>query len=276
VNDLWRYDGKRVVVTGCASGMGQEAARELNDLGAHVVGLDIAEPTVGVKEFHRLDLSDPTSIDDVVAAIGSPVHALFNIAGISSGAAPPLKVAEVNILGTRRLTEALLPIMESGSAIACVSSLAAAGFAGNIPTVQEFLASEARGSGGVPRDSFAAGRAWLEAHPDALGNGYNFAKQAIIVWVMRQGVELGGRGIRINCIGPTVTDTPFLADTIKTYGEGFIDAFPKPLGRVSKPEEQARALIFLNSDAASYITGTVLWTDGGYMGGVMTGLIKTG
>ena len=266
MSDLWRYDGKRVVVTGCASGMGQEAARELIDLGASVVGLDIAEPTVGVKEFHRLDLSDPASIDAVAAAVGGPVHALFNIAGISSGAAPPLKVAEVNILGTRRLTEALLPVMESGSAIACVSSLAAAGYAANISTVQEFLAT-----GG-----FAAGRAWLETHPDALGNGYNFAKQAIIVWVMMQGVELGGRGIRINCIGPTVTDTPFLADTIKTYGEGFIDAFPKPLGWVSRPDEQARALLFLNSDAASYITGTVLWTDGGYMGGATTGLIKTG
>ena len=138
--------------------------------------------------------------------------------------------------------------------------------AANIPTVQEFLAV----------GDFPAGRAWLEAHPDALGNGYNFAKQAIIVWTMMQGVELGPRGIRINCIGPTVTDTPFLADTIKTYGEGFIDAFPKPLGRVSRPDEQARALVFLNSDAASYITGTILWTDGGYMGGAATGLIKTG
>jgi NAD(P)-dependent dehydrogenase (short-subunit alcohol dehydrogenase family) len=276
MSNLWRYDGKRVVVTGCASGMGQEAARELIDLGATVIGLDIAEPTVAVKEFLRIDLSDPASIDNVAGALGGPVDALFNIAGISSGAAPPLKVAEVNILGTRRLTEALLPRMEAGSSIACVSSLAAAGYAANIPTVQEFLATGARGSGGVPRDSFAAGRAWLEAHPDALGNGYNFAKQAIIVWVMQQGVELGKRGIRINCIGPTVTDTPFLADTIKTYGEGFVEAFPKPLGRVSLPDEQARALIFLNSDAASYITGTVLWTDGGYMGGAMTGLIKTG
>jgi NAD(P)-dependent dehydrogenase (short-subunit alcohol dehydrogenase family) len=276
MGEIWRYEGKRVVVTGCASGMGQEAARELIELGAQVVGLDIAEPTVGVKEFHRLDLSDPASVDSVAAAIGGPIHALFNIAGISSGAAPPLKVAEVNILGTRRLTEALLPTMEAGSAVACVSSLAAAGYAGNIPTVQEFLAAGARGSGGVPRHDWGAGRDWLQANPDALGNGYNFAKQAIIVWVMQQGVELGKRGIRINCIGPTVTDTPFLADTIKTYGEGFIDAFPKPLGRVSRPEEQARALIFLNSDAASYITGQVLWTDGGYMGGVMTGLIKTG
>ena len=103
----------------------------------------------------------------------------------------------------------------------------------------------------------------MRGRPDELGNGYNFAKQAIIVWTMMQGVELGTRAIRINCIGPTVTDTPFLADTIKTYGEGFVDAFPKPLGRVSKPEEQARALIFLNSDAASYITGQVLNVDGG-------------
>jgi NAD(P)-dependent dehydrogenase (short-subunit alcohol dehydrogenase family) len=266
MSDLWRYDGKRVVVTGCASGMGQEAARELIELGAHVVGLDIAEPAVGVKEFHRLDLSDPSSVDAVAAAVGGPVHALFNIAGLSSGAAAPLRVAEVNILGTRRLTEALLPLMEAGSAVASVSSLAAAGYAANIPTVQEFL-----GTG-----DFAAGRAWLEAHPDALGNGYNFAKQAIIVWTMMQAVELGRRGIRMNCIGPTVTDTPFLADTIKTYGEGFVDAFPKPLGRVSRPEEQARALLFLNSGAASYVTGVVLWTDGGYMGGVTTGLIRTG
>jgi NAD(P)-dependent dehydrogenase (short-subunit alcohol dehydrogenase family) len=274
MSDVWRYDGKRVVVTGCASGMGQEAARELIELGADVVGLDIAEPTVGVKEFHRLDLSDPASIDAVAAAVGGPVHALFNIAGISSGAAPALKVVEVNFLGTRRLTEALLPMMEAGSAIACVSSLAAAGYSANIPTVQEFLATGARGSGGVPRDSFAAGRAWCEARPDELvSGGYGFATEAIIVYTMMQGVELGKRGIRINCIGPTVTDTPFLADTIKTYGEGFIDAFPKPLGRVSRPDEQARALIFLNSDAASYITGQVLWTDGGYMGGVTTGLI---
>jgi len=163
-----------------------------------------------------------------------PVHALFNIAGISSGAAPALKVVEVNFLGTRRLTEALLPVMEAGSAIACVSSLAAAGYSANIPTVQEFLATGARGSGGVPRDSFAAGRAWCEARPDELvSGGYGFAKQAIIVYTMMSGVALGARGIRINCIGPTVTDTPFLADTIKTYGEGFIDAFPKPLGRVS-------------------------------------------
>ena len=195
------------------------------------------------------------------------VEVLLEAGHAVPGPAPPLRVVEVNFLGTRRLTEALLPTMEAGSAIASVSSLAAAGYAANVATVQEFLAA----------GDFAAGRAWCEAHPDELvGGGYGLAKQAIIVWTMMQGVTLGALGIRINCIGPTVTDTPFLADTIKTYGEGFIDAFPKPLGRVSRPDEQARALIFLNSDAASYITGTVLWTDGGYLGGVTTGLITRG
>src|SRR5258705_543947 len=133
MSDVWRYDGKRVVVTGCASGMGQEAARELIELGADVVGLDIAEPTVGVKEFHRLDLSDPASIDAVAAAVGGPVHALFNIAGISSGAAPALKVVEANFLGPRRLTQAPLPVMEAGAATASASALAPAGPSPDLP-----------------------------------------------------------------------------------------------------------------------------------------------
>jgi NAD(P)-dependent dehydrogenase (short-subunit alcohol dehydrogenase family) len=264
MSDWLGYEAKRVVVTGCASGMGQAAAAELIDLGATVVGLDIAEPTVEVNEFHRIDLADPESIERVAAAVGGPVHALFNIAGISSGAAAPVRVVEVNFLGTRHLTEALLPVMDAGSAVASVSSLAAAGYAANIPTVQEFLAA-----GG-----FKEGRAWCESRPDDLvGRGYGFAKQAVIVWTMTQGVELAQRGIRINCIGPSVTDTAFLADTIKAYGAGVVDAIPKPLGRVSRPEEQARALVFLNSAAASYITGQILWTDGGYMGGLLTGLI---
>src|SRR2546430_17578794 len=116
MSDLWRYDGKRVVVAGCASGMGQEAARELIELGAHVVGLDIAEPTVGVKEFHRLDLSDPASVDSVAGTIGGPIHALFNIAGISWGAPPPLKGMGGDFSGPPRLPAAPAPFLAYRSA----------------------------------------------------------------------------------------------------------------------------------------------------------------
>jgi NAD(P)-dependent dehydrogenase (short-subunit alcohol dehydrogenase family) len=83
---------------------------------------------------------------------------------------------------------------------------------------------------------------------------------------MSKTAALGGRGIRINCTGPGVTETPILDQLRGAYGQGFLDDIPKPLGRVSEPEEQAAVLVFLNSQAASYISGQVLWVDGGNLG----------
>ena len=77
---------------------------------------------------------------------------------------------------------------------------------------------------------------------------------------------LGARGIRINCTGPGVTETPILDQLRTAYGQGFLDDIPKPLGRVSEPAEQAAVLLFLNSRAASYISGQVVWVDGGNVG----------
>jgi len=81
IDELWRYDGKRVVVTGCASGIGEHVARQLTELAAEVVGLDVRRPALQLKEFHEVDLSDPASIDQTAATIGGQVDALFNIAG---------------------------------------------------------------------------------------------------------------------------------------------------------------------------------------------------
>ncbi len=127
IDELWRYDGRRAVVTGCASGIGAEVARQLTELGAEVVGLDLKRPAVQLQEFHEIDLSDPASIDRAVAAIDGPVDALFNIAGVSSGIGNPLLVVTINFLGTRHFTEALIPSMPPGSSIATVSSLAGVG-----------------------------------------------------------------------------------------------------------------------------------------------------
>src|SRR5262249_51290319 len=120
IDDLWRYDGRRVVVTGCASGIGEHVARQLTELGAEVVGLDLRRPSLELKEFHEVDLADRASIDRAAASVGGQVDSLFNVAGVSSGIGNPLLVVTINFLGTRHLTEALLPAMPPGSSIASV------------------------------------------------------------------------------------------------------------------------------------------------------------
>jgi len=96
IDELLRYDGRRAVVTGCASGIGAHVARQLTELGAHVVGLDKQAPSEDIPEFYTVDLTDPASIDTAVSSVGGQVDALFNIAGVSSGIGDPLLVLTIN------------------------------------------------------------------------------------------------------------------------------------------------------------------------------------
>ena len=257
-DELFRYDGRRAVVTGCASGIGASVARQLTDLGAEVVGLDMRRPALQLKEFHEVDLSDAASIDRATAAIDGPVDSLFNIAGVSSGIGDPLRVVTINFLGTRRFTEALVPKMPPGSAIANVSSLAASAYRENASVTAGLLDTE----------SMAEGIEWCERNPRpvAEGGGYRLSKEAIILYGMANVTALGAKGIRINCTAPGVTDTPILDQLRTAYGPEFLDSFRPPLGRAAEPDEQASVLIFLNSRAACYITGQVIWVDGGTVG----------
>ena len=258
IDELWRYDGRRAVVTGCASGIGASVARQLTELGAEVIGLDIRPSAVKVGEFIPLDLSDPASIEGAASSIGGQVDGLFNIAGVSSGIGDPLRVVTINFLGTRLFTEALVPTMPPGSAIANVSSLAASAYRENAAVTAGLLDTV----------TMAEGIEWCRRNPKAVadGGGYRLSKEAIILYGMANVAALGAKGIRINCTAPGVTDTPILDQLRTAYGPEFLDAFQTPLGRVSEPSEQAAVLVFLNSKAASYITGQVLWVDGGTIG----------
>jgi NAD(P)-dependent dehydrogenase (short-subunit alcohol dehydrogenase family) len=264
---LWRYDGRRAVVTGCASGIGAELVGQLGQLGATVIGLDRAEPAGPVDEFHRLDLADPASIEQAAEAIRAPVDALFNVAGVSSGIGDPERVVAINFLGTRHLTEALLPAMPTGAAIANVSSLAAAAYRENSETTAGLLSSV----------DLADGLRWCRAHPEALADGgYRLAKEAVILYSMVNAERLASRGIRINCTAPGVTETPILDQLRSSYGQDYLDDIPKPLGRVADAGEQAAPLVFLNSPAAGYITGQVLWVDGGNIAGRTAAALANG
>lgn len=267
IDELWRYDGRRAVVTGCASGIGAHVVRQLTELGADVVGLDRHPPSTDIAEFHTLDLTDPASIDGAVTSIGGHVDAMFNIAGVSSGVGDPLLVVTINFLGTRHLTEAVWDKMPAGSSIASVSSLAASGYREHQRVVGGLLNTR----------TMSEGIEWCHRHPDALADGgYRLSKEAIILYTMRNTVALGARGIRINCTGPGVTETPILDQLRTAYGQQYLDDIPKPLGRVSDPAEQAAVLVFLNSQAASYISGQVLWVDGGNIGAAVARELEEG
>lgn len=256
MSELVRYDGRTVVVTGCASGMGEATARLLRELGATVVGVDIRAPADDVVDrFERIDLRDEASIAAVAEALPGEAHALFNCAGLPN-TFPPLEVFTVNFLGLRTLTDALVGRMPEGSAIVSIASIGGRGYAHRFDAIAEVLTRAAA------RDAAA----WCEAHSDALGDGYDFSKECLIVWTMHRARELAATGIRINCVSPGLTETPMLPHFEESTGRERLQAVKEhaiPLRRFSRPEEQAAALAFLGSEAASYITGTNLIADGG-------------
>ncbi|CAJ1499769.1 coniferyl-alcohol dehydrogenase [[Mycobacterium] burgundiense] len=257
LDELVRYDGKHVVVTGCASGIGSQAALQLRRLGARVTGLDLRVPQHEVDDFIAVDLSDPESVDAAGGAVDGGVDALFNVAGVSSGIGDPMLVVRINFLGMRAFTETMMQRIPAGGSITSVSSLAASAYRENASVTAGLVAT------GSP----AEGVRWCTEHPDALadGGGYRLSKEATILYTMGKVSELGARGIRINCTAPGVTETPILDQLRSAYGEQYLDSFTTPLGRASTAEEQAAVLVFLGSPAASYITGQVIWADGGIL-----------
>jgi NAD(P)-dependent dehydrogenase (short-subunit alcohol dehydrogenase family) len=262
MSDYVSYKNKRVVVSGCFSGMGEATARQLLDLGAEVHGLDYKDVSLPLASFNKVDLRDPASIDAAVGKIGGKVDALFNCAGLPQTAGP-LDVMKVNFLGTRKLTQAVLPLMREGSSIASIASTAGMGWSRRIPTIMELVASP----------SFEDGVKWCEGHMDTVAEGYSFSKEAIIVWTMFMGAQLIKQGIRINCTLPGPTQTPMMSSFESATPLSVIDAAAQPINRRATPAEQAGPLVFLNSDQATYVNGHAFPVDGGFMGALATGQI---
>jgi NAD(P)-dependent dehydrogenase (short-subunit alcohol dehydrogenase family) len=260
--DFLGYRNKRVIVSGCYSGMGEATARLLVQLGAEVHGLDYKHSKLELASFRNVDLRDSSSIDSAVASIGGKVDALFNCAGLPQ-TFPPLEVMKVNYIGTRYLTERVLPLMSAGSAICSISSNGGLGWSRRVPVHMELLQLE----------GYQAALRWAEEHLAIVGEGYAFSKEAVIVWTMQSSFRLIKQGIRINCTTPGPTQTPMMADFEAASAASVLETAMQPINRRSTPEEQARPLVFLNSDAASYINGVVLPVDGGFMGGITTGQI---
>src|SRR6187200_1285393 len=114
--DAFRYDGKRALVVGGATGMGAAAAELVQDAGAEVVVMDRALVTLAGAKAIQLDLADKASIDAAVDECGGPVHALFSCAGVADGTPG---IEKINFLGHRHMIDRLLAdgMLAPGSAI---------------------------------------------------------------------------------------------------------------------------------------------------------------
>jgi NAD(P)-dependent dehydrogenase (short-subunit alcohol dehydrogenase family) len=260
---LWSYEGKRVVIAGCFSGIGEAAARELVRLGAEVHGVDVRESPVPLASFNTVDLKDRAAIDAAVEKIGGRIDGLFNCAGLPQ-TFPALDVMRVNFIGMRYWTEAWIPRMNPGSGVATIASNAAYRFQDRLPTTLELIATP----------DYESALAWCEQHLDVIGDGYGFSKEAIVVYTMKRAAELAKQGIRLNVTLPSPTTTPMMSDHfVKVAPKQIFDAFSEPVGRPATAQEQAWPLVFLNMEAAGFVSGLAMPVDAGFTGGVNTGVL---
>jgi len=264
MQDVLGYEGKNVVITGAASGMGLAAAQLLVDLGAVVYALDIAEVSVPVEKAIATDMKDSASIDAAISQLPDSIYALFNCAGVPS---PPFSREDtvlINFTGLRYLTENLLPRMQEGGGIASIASTAGMGWKPALDSVREFLALD---------NSFESARSWLDDNLEAAPDGYGFSKQCIIVYTMSMAQELARKGIRINCIAPSPTDSAFMK---QLKGEGQIpdeavELFLPSNGRYATGADMGQPLVLLNSKLAGFVSGNNLPIDFGYCAEVVMG-----
>jgi NAD(P)-dependent dehydrogenase (short-subunit alcohol dehydrogenase family) len=247
VLDLFQLHGKVAVLTGASSGLGVAAARALAEAGADVAPgarrVDLLADTGKLVEAAgrrslavQTDVSRPEDcrrlIDQTVESLGR-VDILVNNAGV--GTAVPASretpeqfrsVLEINLEGCYWMAQAAGHVMPPGSSIINVSSVL------GIVTA------------GLPQAAYAASKAGL------LGLTRDLAAQ----WTSR-------KGIRVNAVAPGF----FATEMTEAYPPGYIDRFAGliPAARPGDAVELAAVIVFLASDASSYITGVTLPVDGG-------------
>ena len=234
-------EGRVALVTGGARGIGAAIAAALREVGARVaVGdLDARAAAAGGALGVELDVSQPDSVRAAVARVDSelgPVDVLVNNAGIDvielfvdSDPADWERVIAVNLKGTLHCCRAVLDTMIE------------------------------RGRGRIVNLGSDAGR--VGSSGEAV---YSASKGGVIAFTKTLAREVARHGITVNCVCPGPTDTALLAQ-VEDFDPKLHAALARaiPMRRLGRPEDVAGAVVFLTSDAASFVTGQTLSVSGG-------------
>ncbi|GAB5448388.1 coniferyl-alcohol dehydrogenase [Gymnodinialimonas sp.] len=246
--------GRKIAVTGVASGIGAELAEVLTGQGHEVIGFDLQETTRNVARFVRLDLGDPGAIAAAADAVDGPLDGLCNNAGLPPREGLEAALLQVNFLGTRQFTEALAPKLSPGASVVNVASRAGAQWRQNLAQVLR-LGALAPGEAAdfVAAEGLDATRA------------YNLSKEAVIAWSAALTEEMIGVGVRVNSVSPGAVATGILEDFARAFGPQMARNVARA-GRAGTPREVAQVVAFLLSPDAEWIKGADIPVDGG-MGG---------
>jgi NAD(P)-dependent dehydrogenase (short-subunit alcohol dehydrogenase family) len=235
-------DGRRILVTGGAGGIGRAVCRAAAAEGAAVLVLDmdaaggraVADDVGGA--LLELDLGDVAAGSGALAQRVGPIDGLVNAAGVSSVAPSSgvtreewQRVLAVDLAAPFFLVQELAALIQApGGAIV------------NVTSVESFTVI---GSGGSSTPAYAAAKAGLKLVTECLAS------------------DLGPRGIRVNAVAPGFVRTPMTARQLEEARD-WIEA-SVPLARLGEPDEIADAVVFLLSDRSRYVTGATLVVDGG-------------
>ncbi|UYQ91200.1 SDR family oxidoreductase [Chitinophaga horti] len=240
------FSNKRVVITGGTTGIGLATAKAFTDAGANVLitgrsesnlqkaAQEIGDPKLTTLVSDTSKIEELSVLEEAVAKSGHKVDVLFLNAGI--GKFEPLgEITEesfdaqfsTNVKGHLFTLQKLIPYLADGASVVFTSSTVAT--AAN------------------------AGSTVYSATKGALNKIAQIAAN-----------ELAGRKIRVNIVSPGAVATPGLDSVVSAETKDYF-ATLSALQRIGKPEEIAQTVLFLSSDAASYITGTEIVADGGYL-----------